>query len=39
MRAAIAAAQERHWKIVPACSYALAQFERHPQWALLWEKF
>ena len=31
--ALIADAREQGFKIVPACSYVAAQFQRHPEWA------
>ncbi|MFC4809813.1 GNAT family N-acetyltransferase [Paenibacillus sp. GCM10023250] len=31
-------AREKGRKIVPACSYALAQFKRHPEYADVWVK-
>lgn len=33
MDAAIADARERGHRIVPQCSYAAAQFRRHPEWS------
>lgn len=30
MAAAMAAARAEHWKVVPACSYAAAWVQRHP---------
>jgi predicted GNAT family acetyltransferase len=29
----IADARENGWKIQPACSYVVAQFAKHPEWA------
>ncbi|CAM4516068.1 hypothetical protein FHS16_003255 [Paenibacillus endophyticus] len=31
-------AREKGRKIVPSCSYALAQFKRHPSYADVWER-
>ncbi|MBO7748002.1 N-acetyltransferase [Paenibacillus sp. MWE-103] len=31
-------AREKGRKIIPACSYALAQFKRHPEYADVWDK-
>ena len=33
--ALVADAREQGFRIVPACSYVAAQFERHPEWAAL----
>ena len=30
---AIADAREQGFKIIPVCSYVVAQFRRHPEWA------
>ena len=32
-RAALNEARERHWKIIPGCSYIAAFIERHPEFA------
>jgi len=31
-------AREKGRRIIPSCSYALAQFKRHPEYADVWEK-
>ena len=33
MQALIADAREQGFRIVPECSYVVAQFRRHPEWA------
>ena len=33
VRQAIADAREQGFKITPVCSYVVAQFRRHPEWA------
>jgi predicted GNAT family acetyltransferase len=33
MRAALETARSNGWRVVPACSYALAFFERHPEYS------
>jgi hypothetical protein len=33
MRAALEMARSKGWRVVPACSYALAFFERHPDYS------
>ena len=33
MHALIADAREQRFRIVPECSYVVAQFRRHPEWA------
>jgi predicted GNAT family acetyltransferase len=30
MQAALAAAKDNHWNVVPVCSYAVAYMKRHP---------
>lgn len=35
VEALIADAREQGFKVVPACSYVAAAFERHPDWAAL----
>lgn len=36
MKAALAQAQASDWTVVPACSYARAFKEKHPEYAQLW---
>jgi len=33
VRAAINEARQRHWRLVPRCSYVVTFFERHPEFA------
>jgi predicted GNAT family acetyltransferase len=33
IRAAIADAREKGFRIIPRCSYVAAQFKRHPDWS------
>ena len=35
VRAALDEARQRHWKIVPRCSFVAAFIERHPQYGAL----
>lgn len=33
VEALVADARENHFRIAPVCSYVVAAFERHPEWA------
>lgn len=35
VKAAIADARQEGFRITPVCSYVVAQFRRHPEWAVL----